>query len=146
MAAGSRMLRLLQGDVGSGKTLVDLLAMLNAVECGAQAALMAPTEILARQHFATVEPLARQTGVRVEILTGRDKGKARAAVVGRIAEGSARIVVGTHALFPEGVEFSDLALAVLEAQHRFGENPGMSIGGGGQAADIQVMTAKGSHP
>src|SRR3546814_7502483 len=94
MAAGSRMLRLLQGDVGSGKTLVDLLAMLNAVECGAQAALMAPTEILARQHFATVEPLARQTGVRVEILTGRDKGKARAAVVGRIAEGSARIVVG----------------------------------------------------
>src|SRR3546814_2842681 len=90
MAAGSRMLRLLQGDVGSGKTLVDLLAMLNAVECGAQAALMAPTEILARQHFATVEPLARQTGVRVEILTGRDKGKARAAVVGRIAEGRCR--------------------------------------------------------
>src|SRR5690606_8684485 len=128
MAAESRMLRLLQGDVGSGKTLVALLAMLNAVECGAQAALMAPTEILARQHFATVEPLARRAGVRVEILTGRDKGKARAAVVGRIAEGSARIVVGTHALFQEDVEFRDLALAVIDEQHRFGVHQRMSLG------------------
>jgi len=141
MAAESRMLRLLQGDVGSGKTVVALLAMLNAVECGAQAALMAPTEILARQHFATIEPLARRAGVRVEILTGRDKGKARAGVVGRIAEGSARIVVGTHALFQEGVEFRDLALAVIDEQHRFGVHQRMSLGGKGQAVDTLVMTA-----
>jgi len=141
MAADSRMLRLLQGDVGSGKTLVALVAMLNAVECGAQAALMAPTEILARQHFATIEPLARKAGVRVEILTGRDKGKARAAVVGRIAEGTAAIVVGTHALFQEGVEFRDLALAVIDEQHRFGVHQRMSLGGKGQAVDTLVMTA-----
>ncbi|MEQ8817997.1 MAG: ATP-dependent DNA helicase RecG [Thalassobaculum sp.] len=141
MAADSRMLRLLQGDVGSGKTVVALLAMLNAVECGAQAALMAPTEILARQHFATIEPLARKAGVRVEILTGRDKGKARAAVVGRIAEGSAAIAVGTHALFQEGVEFRDLALAVIDEQHRFGVHQRMSLGGKGQAVDTLVMTA-----
>ncbi len=141
MAADSRMLRLLQGDVGSGKTVVALLAMLNAVECGAQAALMAPTEILARQHFATIEPLARKAGVKVEILTGRDKGKARAAVVGRIAEGSAAIVVGTHALFQEGVEFRDLAVAVIDEQHRFGVHQRMSLGGKGQAVDTLVMTA-----
>jgi len=141
MAADSRMLRLLQGDVGSGKTVVALLAMLNAVECGAQAAMMAPTEILARQHFATIEPLARKAGVRVEILTGRDKGRSRAAVVGRIAEGSARIVVGTHALFQEGVEFRDLGLAVIDEQHRFGVHQRMSLGGKGQAVDTLVMTA-----
>jgi ATP-dependent DNA helicase RecG len=141
MAADTRMLRLLQGDVGSGKTLVALMAMLNAVECGAQAALMAPTEILARQHFATIEPLARQAGVRIEILTGRDRGKTRAAIVGRIAEGSAKIVVGTHALFQEGVEFRDLAVAIIDEQHRFGVHQRMSLGGKGQAVDTLVMTA-----
>jgi len=141
MAAETRMLRLLQGDVGSGKTLVALIAMLNAVECGAQAALMAPTEILARQHFATIEPLARHAGVRVEILTGRDKGKTRAAVVGRIAEGSARIVIGTHALFQDGVAFRDLGVAVIDEQHRFGVHQRMSLGGKGQVVDTLVMTA-----
>ncbi len=141
MAAGNRMLRLLQGDVGSGKTLVALIAMANAVECGAQAALMAPTEILARQHFATIEPLARAAGIRCEILTGRDKGKTRGAILGRIAEGSAQIVVGTHALFQEDVAFRDLALAVIDEQHRFGVHQRMVLGDKGQGVDILVMTA-----
>ncbi|NQW10933.1 MAG: ATP-dependent DNA helicase RecG [Alphaproteobacteria bacterium] len=141
MAQDSRMLRLLQGDVGSGKTLVALIAMLNAVECGYQASLMAPTEILARQHFATIEPLARAAGIRVEILTGRDKGKGRAAAVGRIAEGTAQLVVGTHALFQEGVEFRNLGLAVIDEQHRFGVHQRMSLGNKGRAVDTLVMTA-----
>lgn len=141
MAASNRMLRLLQGDVGSGKTLVALIAMANAVECGAQAALMAPTEILARQHFATIEPLARAAGIRCEILTGRDKGKTRGAILGRIAEGTAQIVVGTHALFQEDVEFRDLAVAVIDEQHRFGVHQRMVLGAKGQGVDILVMTA-----
>ncbi len=141
MAASSRMLRLLQGDVGSGKTLVALVAMANAVECGAQAALMGPTEILARQHFATLEPLARQAGLRTEILTGRDKGKTRGAILGRIAEGTAQIVVGTHALFQEDVVFRDLALAVIDEQHRFGVHQRMVLGAKGQGVDVLVMTA-----
>ena len=141
MAAPSRMLRLLQGDVGSGKTLVALMAMANAVECGAQAALMAPTEILARQHFATLEPLACKAGIRAEILTGRDKGKTRSAILGRIAEGSAQIVVGTHALFQEDVAFRDLAIAVIDEQHRFGVHQRMILGAKGTGVDLLVMTA-----
>ena len=141
MAAPNRMLRLLQGDVGSGKTLVALVTMANAIECGAQAALMAPTEILARQHFATIEPLARAAGIRCEILTGRDKGKTRGAILGRIAEGTAQIVVGTHALFQEEVEFRDLAVAVIDEQHRFGVHQRMVLGQKGQGVDILVMTA-----
>ncbi|WP_281685813.1 ATP-dependent DNA helicase RecG [Thalassobaculum salexigens] len=141
MAAPNRMLRLLQGDVGSGKTLVALVTMANAIECGAQAALMAPTEILARQHFATIEPLARAVGIRCEILTGRDKGKTRSTILGRIAEGTAQIVVGTHALFQEEVEFRDLAVAVIDEQHRFGVHQRMVLGQKGQGVDILVMTA-----
>lgn len=141
MAASTRMLRLLQGDVGSGKTLVALLAMATAVECGAQAALMAPTEILARQHFATIEPLARAAGIRCEILTGRDKGRTRSEILGRVAEGTAKIVIGTHALFQEDVAFRDLALAVIDEQHRFGVHQRMTLGAKGQAVDTLVMTA-----
>src|SRR6185295_12569222 len=105
MEAPLRMLRLLQGDVGSGKTVVAALAMLNAVECGAQAAMMAPTEILARQHAANLKPWLDAAGVRHVILTGSDKGKAREVMLGQIASGAAQIVIGTHALFQEGVEF-----------------------------------------
>ena len=141
MAADTRMLRLLQGDVGSGKTLVALIAMLNAVECGAQAVLMAPTEILARQHFASIEPIARAVGLRVEILTGRDKGKARQEARLRIAEGAAQIAVGTHALFQDGVEFRDLALVIVDEQHRFGVHQRMSLSEKGAGVDTLVMTA-----
>ena len=141
MEEGLRMLRLLQGDVGSGKTLVAFLAMLNAVEAGAQAALMAPTEILARQHLKTLAPLAEAAGVSLEILTGRDKGKARAAKLERLASGDIRLLVGTHALFQKDIAFKDLGLAVIDEQHRFGVHQRIGLGAKGQAVDMLVMTA-----
>ena len=141
MASDTRMLRLLQGDVGSGKTVVALLAMLAAVETGAQAALMAPTDILARQHFATIEPLAAAAGVRAALLTGRDKGKARQAILDALAVGEIGIVVGTHALFQSDIAFADLALAVIDEQHRFGVHQRMLLTGKGRAVDVLVMTA-----
>ncbi len=141
MASDSRMLRLVQGDVGSGKTVVALLAMLSAVEAGAQAAIMAPTEILARQHYKTIAPLAEAAGVGVELLTGRDKGKARAAVLERIASGESAIVIGTHALFQQDVAFSDLALAVIDEQHRFGVHQRLTLAEKGRGVDMLVMTA-----
>ncbi len=120
MAQGAPMLRLLQGDVGSGKTLVALLAMLSAVEAGAQAALLAPTEILARQHMATLQGQLHSLGVRIAILTGREKGKARESVLMGLADGSIDILVGTHAIFQEKVAYRNLGLAVIDEQHRFG--------------------------
>lgn len=141
MAGPTRMLRLLQGDVGSGKTVVALLAMLNAVESGAQAALMAPTEILVRQHMATIEPLARDVGVKIAVLTGREKGEARRAVLSGLESGEIGMVVGTHALFQEDVSFKDLALVVVDEQHRFGVHQRLSLAQKGAAADMLVMTA-----
>jgi ATP-dependent DNA helicase RecG len=120
MAQSAPMLRLLQGDVGSGKTLVALLAMLEAVEAGAQAAFLAPTEILARQHHATLLAQLDSLGVRVAILTGREKGKARESVLMGLADGSVDILVGTHAIFQEKVAYKSLGLAVIDEQHRFG--------------------------
>ena len=141
MAEPSRMLRLVQGDVGSGKTVVALLAMLAAVESGAQAAIMAPTEILARQHLASIEPLAEAAGLSVALLTGREKGKTRAAILERLVSGETPLVVGTHALFQEGVEFKDLALAVVDEQHRFGVHQRMTLAAKGRGVDVLVMTA-----
>ena len=120
MAQSAPMLRLLQGDVGSGKTLVALMAMLAAVESGAQAALLAPTEILARQHYATLLGQLDSIGVRVAILTGREKGRARDSVLMGLADGSIDILVGTHAIFQEKVAYKKLGLAVIDEQHRFG--------------------------
>ena len=120
MAQPHPMLRLLQGDVGSGKTVVALLAMLNAIECGKQAALLAPTEILARQHHATLQEMARGTGVEIALLTGRDKGRARESILMGLLDGSVNIVVGTHAIFQESVNYRDLGLVVIDEQHRFG--------------------------
>ncbi|MCW8862265.1 MAG: ATP-dependent DNA helicase RecG [Rhodospirillales bacterium] len=141
MASGDRMLRLLQGDVGSGKTVVALLSMLVAVEDGAQAALMAPTEILARQHFASIETLLQGTGVRLAILTGREKGKARQAIIDGLHEGEIDIAIGTHALFQEGVAFRDLGMAVVDEQHRFGVHQRITLAAKGKAPDVLVMTA-----
>ena len=141
MKSHNRMLRLLQGDVGSGKTIVALMAMLTAVEHGVQAAIMAPTEILARQHFATIEPLAAALGVPVVLITGRDKGKRREHLVEGLISGKTPIVVGTHALFQEDVQFRDLALVVVDEQHRFGVHQRLALAGKGAAADILVMTA-----
>jgi ATP-dependent DNA helicase RecG len=120
MAQASPMLRLLQGDVGSGKTLVALLAMLTAVEAGAQAALLAPTEILARQHFASISKMLGPLPVRVALLTGRDKGKVRADLLDDLAMGRIDILIGTHAIFQEAVDYHDLGLVVVDEQHRFG--------------------------
>lgn len=141
MAKPIRMNRLLQGDVGSGKTLVAFMAMLAAVEAGGQAVMMAPTEILARQHLAGLRPLAESAGVRLELLTGRDKGKDRAEKLKALASGEIQIMVGTHALFQKGVDFQDLLLAIIDEQHRFGVQQRMDLGSKGRAVDILVMTA-----
>jgi ATP-dependent DNA helicase RecG len=143
MAAPSRMLRLLQGDVGAGKTVVAMLALLGAVEAGTQGALMAPTEILCRQHMASLEPLARAAGVRMAILTGRERGPARDETLAALASGGIDILVGTHALFSEDVAFRDLGLAVIDEQHRFGVHQRMRLQGKGATnpADVLVMTA-----
>lgn len=141
MASERRMLRLLQGDVGSGKTVVAALAMLGAVECGAQAALMAPTEILAKQHMTTLAPLATAVKVPIALLTGRDKGRARNLVLSDLASGRLGMVVGTHALFQDSVTFKDLALAVIDEQHRFGVHQRLDLTGKGHNVDVLVMTA-----
>ena len=120
VAQGAPMLRLLQGDVGSGKTAVALHAMLIAVEAGAQAAMLAPTEILARQHYETLRKMAAPAGVTVALLTGRDKGRAREATLMGLVDGSIQICVGTHAIFQDAVQYRNLALAVIDEQHRFG--------------------------
>ncbi|HXZ68233.1 MAG TPA: ATP-dependent DNA helicase RecG, partial [Alphaproteobacteria bacterium] len=137
-----RMTRLLQGDVGSGKTVVALLAMAAAAEAGAQAALMAPTEILARQHEATIAPLAEEAGLHVAVLTGRDKGLTRDAMLSEIAAGEIDIVIGTHAMLEEDVEFKDLALVVIDEQHRFGVHQRLTLASkGAHPTDLLVMTA-----
>lgn len=141
LADPERMLRLLQGDVGSGKTVVALLAMARAVEAGGQAALMAPTEILARQHLATIAPLAAKVGLRIAILTGREKGRERTDTLAGLASGEIDIVVGTHALFQETVTFHDLVFAVIDEQHRFGVHQRLAITAKGDAPDMLVMTA-----
>ncbi len=141
MGAPRRMLRLLQGDVGAGKTLVAVLAMLRAVESGAQAALMAPTELLARQHLRTLAKLCLPAGVRVELLTGSVKGAERKRVLRGLADGSVGIVVGTHALFQDAVAFRDLGLAVVDEQHRFGVGQRLMLANKGRDADMLVMTA-----
>ncbi len=141
MAKGERMVRLLQGDVGSGKTLVAFLAMLIAVEAGAQAALMAPTELLARQHYATIAKLAEAAGVTLALLTGRDGQRQKKETLAGLADGTIQLVVGTHALVQEDVEFADLALAVVDEQHRFGVHQRMALSSKSQAVDLLVMTA-----
>lgn len=141
MALPQRMNRLLQGDVGSGKTFVALMALLIAVEAGGQGVMMAPTEILARQHLEGLQPLAEQAGVVLELLTGRDKGKDRAAKLDALAAGDIQILVGTHAVFQKDVHFKDLRLAIIDEQHRFGVAQRMELGAKGAAVDVLVMTA-----
>ncbi|MBX9826035.1 MAG: ATP-dependent DNA helicase RecG [Xanthobacteraceae bacterium] len=141
LARPQRMVRLLQGDVGSGKTVVALLAAATVIEAGRQAALMAPTEILARQHLATIAPLAEKAGIRVAILTGRERGKEREEMLGRLAIGELDFLVGTHALFQDDVAFRDLALAIIDEQHRFGVHQRLALARKGEAVDMLVLTA-----
>ncbi len=136
-----RMLRMLQGDVGSGKTVVALLAAAAVVESGRQAALMAPTEILARQHLKTIAPLADAAGLHIAILTGRERGKERAEILSRLENGNIDLLIGTHALFQDDVAFKDLALAIVDEQHRFGVHQRLALTRKGEAVDILVMTA-----
>ncbi|MEN0042135.1 MAG: ATP-dependent DNA helicase RecG, partial [Pseudomonadota bacterium] len=141
MAQPERMLRMLQGDVGSGKTIVALLSCCAAIEAGGQAAIMAPTEILARQHLATITPLAEAAGIEIAILTGREKGKTREAILERLADGRIDLLVGTHALFQAPVAFKNLALGIVDEQHRFGVHQRLALAAKGAGADILVMTA-----
>ncbi len=141
LAKPERMLRLLQGDVGSGKTVVALMAAAAAIEASRQAAVMAPTEILARQHLATIAPLAATAGIEVAILTGRERGRERSDILERLAHGDIHLLVGTHALFQDDVAFHDLALAVVDEQHRFGVHQRLALAQKGEAVDILVMTA-----
>lgn len=142
MAQEAPMLRLLQGDVGAGKTVVALEAMLIAVEAGAQAALLAPTEILARQHFESLRRMAEPTGARVALLTGRDKGRAREATLMGLLDGSIDIVVGTHAIFQDKVAYRNLAMVVIDEQHRFGVGQRLMLASKGKRAPhVLAMTA-----
>ncbi len=142
MASGARMLRLLQGDVGSGKTVLALLAGLDVVDAGMQVALMAPTEILARQHAQSLAEILEGTGVEVQLLTGALKASQREKALSRIASGEAHIVVGTHALFQQHVRFGALGLVVIDEQHRFGVAQRMALSGkGGGNPHILLMTA-----
>ena len=136
-----RMNRLLQGDVGSGKTIVAFIGLIAAVEAGGQGALMAPTEILARQHFETLSPLAEKVGVSLCLLTGRDKGNLRRNKLANIKEGKTNVIIGTHALFQADVVFEDLRFAVVDEQHRFGVNQRLELGKKGSVVDLLIMTA-----
>ncbi|MGA1804318.1 ATP-dependent DNA helicase RecG [Rhizobium sp. HT1-10] len=141
MAGEDRMLRLLQGDVGAGKTMVALMAIAAVIENGGQAVLMAPTEILARQHHNTISKYAEIAGISVDVLTGRTKGKEREAILERIASGEAQIVIGTHALFQDSVAYANLMLAVVDEQHRFGVHQRLRLTAKGISPHMLVMTA-----
>jgi ATP-dependent DNA helicase RecG len=141
MAQPERMLRLLQGDVGAGKTLVAVFAMAAAAEAGRQAALMAPTEILARQHHERLAPLFAAAGLTPALLTGKMRAGERRAVLDGLADGTIAVVVGTHALFQDDVAFADLALAVVDEQHRFGVHQRLALSRKGPGVDLLAMTA-----
>ncbi len=145
MASGERMSRLLQGDVGSGKTVVAMLAMADAASAGFQSALMAPTEILARQHFETIAAPLQALGLSVVLLTGRDKGATRSAKLLGLADGTHHVAVGTHALFQDDVVFDSLALTIIDEQHRFGVNERRRLqdksANGGEGAHLLAMSA-----
>ena len=136
-----KMLRLLQGDVGSGKTIVALLSMANVIECGSQAALMAPTEILAKQHYETISELCKNIDVKVGLLTGKMRVKEKRETYEKLASGEIDILIGTHALFTDNVKFKDLGYVVIDEQHRFGVNQRLSLSSKGYLSDVLVMTA-----
>ena len=141
LASDRRMIRLVQGDVGAGKTMVALMAMAATIESGAQAAMMAPTELLARQHMRSLESLCDAAGISIAVLTGREKGSARKAILERLETGDLDILIGTHAVFQSDVAFKDLGLAVVDEQHRFGVHQRLALSGKGEDADLLVMTA-----
>ncbi|CAM1646934.1 C-terminal domain-like [Bartonella choladocola] len=141
LASNEAMLRLLQGDVGSGKTVVAFMAMAQVAENNGQSALMAPTEVLAQQHFATIAPLAEIIGLKTVLLTGREKGKLRQQVLDDIKDGKTDIIIGTHALIQESVDYHHLSLAIIDEQHRFGVHQRLNLLAKGVHPDMLVMTA-----
>lgn len=141
MQSGNKMLRLLQGDVGSGKTLVSVMVMLSAIEAGKQAALMVPTELLGKQHYESISKLLTPLGLRVAFLSGKMPAQEKRAVQGEIAMGTVDVVIGTHALFQQDVSFKDLALVVIDEQHRFGVNQRLALTAKGQEPHVLLMTA-----
>jgi len=141
LAGDKRMLRLLQGDVGSGKTICALLASVQVIDHGEQVALMTPTEVLARQHYATIAPLAEKIGLKIALLTGREKGRGRAELLRCLSQGDIQLLIGTHALFQEGVNYQRLGLAIVDEQHRFGVAQRLELAKKGTATDLLVMTA-----
>lgn len=141
LAAPVRMLRLLQGDVGAGKTVVALLSMAAAIEAGGQAALMAPTEILARQHLKSITPLCEAAGLKVALLTGKAKVAEKREILAGLAAGEIDVLIGTHAMFQSGVEFNNLAIAIVDEQHRFGVHQRLALSMKGHGVDVLVMTA-----
>jgi len=141
LASPNRMSRLLQGDVGAGKTVVALVAMVAMAQSGAQSALMAPTELLASQHFMTIKPFCEQLGLTCLLLTGKMPAAARRAALEQIKSGAASIIVGTHALFQGDIEFADLGLSVVDEQHRFGVHQRLALSEKGNKSDLLVMTA-----
>ncbi|WP_316862405.1 ATP-dependent DNA helicase RecG [uncultured Cohaesibacter sp.] len=141
LALPERMLRLVQGDVGSGKTMVALMAAADVIEAGSQAAMMAPTDLLARQHFASVKPLCDQVGIRVAVLTGKDGAATKRDTLKALELGDIDFLIGTHALFQQSVAFADLGLAIVDEQHRFGVHQRLMLSEKGAATDLLVMTA-----
>ncbi|MCZ2204381.1 ATP-dependent DNA helicase RecG [Bartonella sp. A05] len=141
LASPEPMLRLLQGDVGAGKTVVALMAIAQIAENSGQSALMAPTEVLARQHFSTIAPLTEKIGLQTALLTGKEKGKVRTNILNNILSGQTSIIIGTHALIQEGVTYNNLALAIIDEQHRFGVHQRLSLTAKGNKPDMLVMTA-----
>ena len=140
-ASTRKMLRLVQGDVGSGKTMVALIAMLNALETGGQSAFLAPTEILARQHFTTISKLLEPLNIQVHLLLGGPKTKAKSEILSQLADGSCKIVIGTHALLTDDVKFADLKIAVVDEQHKFGVRQRLQLSQKAEKCDVLVMTA-----
>nr|WP_321444557.1 ATP-dependent DNA helicase RecG [uncultured Cohaesibacter sp.] len=141
LAAPDRMLRLVQGDVGSGKTIVALMAAADVIESGAQAAMMAPTDLLARQHYQSIKPLCEAVGIRVAVLTGKDTAATRRDTLTALEKGDIDFLLGTHALFQQSVIFADLGLAIVDEQHRFGVHQRLTLSAKGEATDLLVMTA-----
>ena len=137
----NRMLRLLQGDVGSGKTIVAFYSILTAIEAGFQTALMAPTEILAKQHFQTLQPLAKATNIKIDILTGKMGSKERNQIISNTKSGSTQLLIGTHALFQDDVTFKNLGFAVVDEQHKFGVHQRLALSNKGDSVDMLIMTA-----
>jgi ATP-dependent DNA helicase RecG len=137
----NRMLRLLQGDVGSGKTIVAFYSILTAIEAGFQTALMAPTEILAKQHFQTLQPLAKATNIKIDILTGKVGSKERNQIISNTKSGSTQLLIGTHALFQDDVTFKNLGFAVVDEQHKFGVHQRLALSNKGDSVDMLIMTA-----